>query len=110
MKAIITPQGTYYPVIEDDFVGWRLEQRANDLGAVGQGAPLPHQYIVLCPSHDAEDGQPNVVVYMGETGDPTKDAPAHHYDIGEQIMCDDTVTNTAPLARVARRLKNKLSS
>lgn len=39
------------------------------------------EYIYLNPSQGDDAGQPNVFVYRGEHGDPSRDASCHFYDV-----------------------------
>lgn len=69
--SIKTPEGvTYIPWTDGYAVGYRCE---HEDGRV--------EFIYLNPSSETDDGQPNVFVYHGEHGCPSKDAPAHFYEV-----------------------------
>jgi hypothetical protein len=73
--VIDTPQGIYHAITDEHYVGFRFEQDGQE-----------PQYIMLNPSGDSDDGQPNVFVYMGESDEiASYSGGVHFYDIGEKV-------------------------
>ena len=73
MKIVDEGTGTTYEPWTDGYaVGFKVERD----GKV--------EFIYLNPSVDDDAGEPNVFVYQGEYGDPSRDGPVHHYLVHER--------------------------
>jgi hypothetical protein len=79
---------TYVPWSEDGRIGYRVERP-------GYHRNNEQMFIYLNPSDESDDGVPNVFVYMGTTGDPTQDAPLHHYVIDRSQLLRPFIVRTA---------------
>lgn len=59
---------TYTPWTDGYAVGFKVEHSGGRT-----------EFIYLNPSDGADDGVPNVFLYIGGAGDPNEDEPAHFY-------------------------------
>ena len=73
-QSTVTDEVVYIPFVEDGKVGYRLEWPNGKTS-----------YLILNPSSETDDGQPNVFVYESRTPDVNDGAPLVYVDVDKGI-------------------------